>query len=93
MDNKITKEKLDKYYLITHSALELAKKNIGERKEFFGEFIDMIERYLKDAKYFQGKKDFVNSSAALNYAHGWLDAGARLGLFDVNHDNELFTVD
>jgi hypothetical protein len=35
----------------------------------------------------------VNAFAALNYAHGWLDAGARLGLFDVDHDSTLFTVD
>jgi hypothetical protein len=35
----------------------------------------------------------VTAFAALNYAHGWLDAGARLGLFDVGKDNVLFTVD
>jgi len=29
----------------------------------------------------------------LNYAHGWLDAGARLGIFDVKGDSRLFTVD
>ena len=39
------------------------------------------------------KGDLVNAFAALNYAHGWLDAGARLGLFDVDGDNVLFTVD
>ena len=33
------------------------------------------------------------SIAALNYAHGWLDAGARLGLFDVGKDNGLVSVD
>ena len=38
------------------------------------------------------KKDFLNSFAALNYAHGWLDCGASLGVFDV-HDSTLFTVD
>ena len=37
--------------------------------------------------------DIVTAFAALNYAHGWLDAGARIGLFDVGHDSELFTVD
>ena len=34
----------------------------------------------------------VNAFAALNYAHGWLDSGARIGLFDVK-DSRLFTVD
>ena len=37
--------------------------------------------------------DYVTAFAALNYAHGWLDAGARIGVFDVNHDSKLFTVD
>jgi hypothetical protein len=52
----------------------------------------MIERYVSDAKHFFEKDDFVNAFAALNYAHGWLDAGARIGIFDV-HDSRLFTVD
>jgi len=52
----------------------------------------MIQRYIKDAYHFYEKKDFVNAFAALNYAHGWLDCGARIGIFDV-HDSELFTVD
>ena len=51
----------------------------------------MASNYLSDAKYFQKKEDIVNSFAALNYAHGWIDSGVRLGIFDV-HDNKLFTV-
>ena len=42
---------------------------------------------------FAKKGDLVTAFAALNYAHGWLDAGARLGFFDVGKDNVLFTVD
>ena len=38
------------------------------------------------------KENYVLAFAALNYAHGWLDAGARIGLFKVK-DNRLFTVD
>ena len=56
------------------------------------DFLDMIERYIKDAEHFEKKGEIVDAFAALNYAHGWLDAGARLGLFDV-HDSKLFTVD
>ena len=52
----------------------------------------MIDMYIRDAFYFYEKKDFVNAFAALNYAHGWLDAGARIGLWKVN-DNKLFVVD
>ena len=54
--------------------------------------LDMIERYIKDAGHFYKKGDIVNAFAALSYAHGWLDAGARIGLWDV-HDSKLFTVD
>ena len=57
------------------------------------DFLDMAKRYYSDAKHFQEKGDVVLAFAALNYAHGWLDAGARLGLFDVDGDNVLFTVD
>ena len=56
------------------------------------DFLDMIKRYILDAEHFAQKDDKVNAFAALNYAHGWLDAGARIGLFDV-HDSSLFTVD
>jgi hypothetical protein len=54
---------------------------------------DMAQRYFSDARHFEKKGDIVTAFAALNYAHGWLDAGARLGLFDVGHDDKLFTVD
>lgn len=94
MQNTITKQKLLKYFEITESALAMAKSSadrLNMPKERT-DFIDMIERYVSDAHHFEEKKDFINAFAALNYAHGWLDAGARLGLFDV-HDSRLFTVD
>ena len=94
MKNKatITKEKLEKYFKITSKALKKAKKNIIKGKESQAkEIIEMVENYLSDAKHFQLKKDFVNCFGALNYAHGWLDAGVRLDIFDVN-DDKLFTV-
>ncbi|MCK4522275.1 MAG: DUF357 domain-containing protein [Nanoarchaeota archaeon] len=92
--DKITELKLKKYFSVTSRALEKAKKSRNKlgMKEKRDDFLDMIERYFSDAKYFYKKGDFVNAFAALNYAHGWLDAGARIGLFDV-HDSKLFTVD
>ena len=94
MKNKatITKEKLEKYFKITSEALKKAKKNIIKGKESQAkEIIEMVENYLSDAKHFQLKKDFVNCFGALNYAHGWLDSGVRLDVFDVK-DDKLFTV-
>lgn len=94
--DKITEEKLDKYFTVTGKALEKVKvgkeKNINW-KEAAEDFLDMAQRYYDDAKHFQEKGDIVTAFAALNYAHGWLDAGARIGLFDVGNDNVLFTVD
>ena len=91
----VTKERLEKYENITKEALALAKESgnrLPEHDETRKDFLDMIERYVKDAKHFEEQGDIVNAFAALNYAHGWLDAGARIGLFDV-HDSRLFTVD
>ena len=94
MQDKITEQKLEKYFSVTEKALSLAEKSrnktgLDKERE---DFLDMIKRYISDAKHFKEKGDVVTAFAALNYAHGWLDAGARLGIFDV-HDNKLFTVD
>lgn len=90
---EITEEKLTKYFAITEEALAMAKANINaDFKERADDAIDMVERYLSDAKHFKEKDDFVNAFAALNYAHGWLDCGARNDLFLVK-DSRLFTVD
>ena len=92
---EITDEKLEKYFDITGQALKKAKDNITKddsKKDSALEFLDMAQRYFKDAKFFKEKNDYVNAFAALSYAHGWLDAGARIKLFDVN-DSKLFTVD
>lgn len=92
MENKITREKLEKYFDLTTKALKQVKKNIvKEKKKEAKEIIDMVSNYLSDAEYFRKKGDFVNSFAALNYAHGWLDAGVRLEIFDVR-DSKLFTI-
>lgn len=96
MDDVITLEKLDKYQDVTKRALSKAKICVPKDTHFYKiaqDYYDMAQRYFDDATHFREKGDWVNSFAALNYAHGWLDAGARLGLFDVDHDNTLFTVD
>jgi len=92
--NIITIEKIKKYTDITSRALNIAKKsdnrtNMHKERE---DIINMVECYLSDSKYFFENNDYINAFAALNYAHGWLDSGARLGIFDV-HDSILFTVD
>lgn len=90
--NTITDAKLDKYFDITSRALKKVKIVAGHKKQA-EDALDMAKRYFSDAQHFRAKGDYINAFAAVNYAHGWLDAGARLGLFDVGHDSELFTVD
>ena len=94
--NTITQEKINKYFSITERAL--AKVKIAKEKKInwqakAEDFLDMAQRYFSDANHYFKKKDWVTAFAALNYAHGWLDAGARLGLFDVDGDDELFIIE
>ncbi len=94
MTNLVTDEKLEKYFKVSREALQKAKEhpenlNLDNARE---EFLDMIERYINDADHFKKNGEIVNAFAALNYAHGWLDAGAKIGLWDV-HDSDLFTKD
>jgi hypothetical protein len=92
MDNEITIEKVKKYFDLTESALEIVKENIVSGKEEESrEIIDMVTNYVSDAHHFFDKEDLVNTFAALNYAHGWLDSGVRLKVFEVD-DDRLFTV-
>jgi len=90
-------EKLEKYFKLTGEALEKASKSkealtLDRMKNARDDFLDMAKRYFKDAKHFDDKDDKLNALIAVCYAHAFLDAGARLGLFDVK-DNELFMVD
>lgn len=92
MIDKITKEKLEKYFVLTSTALKEVKKNIIKGKaKYAKEIIEMVENYLSDARHFKKNEDFVNAFSALNYAHGWLDSGVRLDIFDVKND-KLFTI-
>ena len=86
------REKLDRYFDLTERGLVEANSNVIAGKDAeAGEIIGMVENYVSDARHFEGKDDWVNAFAALAYAHGWLDCGVRLGVFDVS-DDELFTV-
>ena len=90
--NIIKKEKLNKYFSLTETALNEVKKNIIKgREKAAKEIIEMVENYISDAHHFFEKGDLVDAFAALNYAHGWLDSGVRLEIFDVK-DDKLFTV-
>lgn len=92
MEDRVTKDRIEKYRNLTQEALKLAESSIikGKEKEA-KEIIDMVENYLSDAEYFEKKGEIVDAFAALNYAHGWLDSGVRLDVFKVK-DKRLFTI-
>src|SRR3989344_5975902 len=99
----VSDEKILKYFKVSGDAIKKVKlsknklENISLPNHKNGcearlDMLDMIERYYSDANYFEKKGERVMAFGCLNYAHGWLDAGARLGFFDVS-DATLFTVD
>jgi hypothetical protein len=90
--DKITIENIKKYREITRKALDIARKSINKSKEKEArEILSMAENYMSDSKHFESKDDLVNAFGAIYYAHGWLDCGARLGIFNV-FDSSLFTI-
>ena len=97
MGSTVSKAKLDRYFSITAEALGKVKlSKFGDvcfnPNDIAKDFLDMAERYYHDAEYFRKKGDMVTAFAAVTYAHAWLDAGARLGLFKVK-DSRLFASD
>ncbi len=92
INNTITKEKLDRYFAITTEAFEIVKKSVIKDKETYAkEIFEMVNNYISDAHHFKNRGDWVLAFAALNYAHGWIDSGVRLDVFEVT-DDRLFTV-
>ena len=95
MNDTITEAKIDRYLDITKRALDKLKVVTPERsfsKKLADDFLNMAMSYYNDAKHFRENGDFVTAFAAVNYAHGWIDCGARIGLWDVGQDDQLFTL-
>jgi uncharacterized protein len=91
-NDTITPVKLSKYFSVSRSAFQKASDAVNkDRKSDAAIILDMSGRYISDAEFFRKNGDFINAFAALNYAHGWLDTGSKLGIFDVT-DSDLFVV-
>ncbi|MEK6959854.1 MAG: DUF357 domain-containing protein [Nanoarchaeota archaeon] len=92
----IDESELDRAFAVTRAALDKAKISkplSDEESKRAAVMLDMASRYFNDASFFRSNGDLLNAFGAVYYAHGWLDAGARIGLFDVGCDSKLFTVD
>jgi hypothetical protein len=95
MPDTISAEKIDQYLDTTWRALEklrIAAPPRSFNRKLADDFLTMARSYFEDAKHFRSVGDYVNAFASVNYAHGWLDCGARIGLFDVGGDDQLFTL-
>ena len=94
MEDEKIKELLYRYRKISKEALQLAKKAEKAKgmENWAEEVLDIAEAYINDSEYFEKKNDLLRALASIAYAHGWLDAGARIGLYKVKN-SRLFTVD
>ena len=88
-------EKTDRYGELLAQALKectVAPPAGTPMAEAAEECYEMAVSYFEDGSHFREQGDRVNALAAFSYGHAWLDAGARVGLFDVPTDGHLFTV-
>ena len=88
-------ENTDRYEELLAAALEAATVAPPEgtpMADAATECAEMARSYLEDGRHFRAEDDPVNALAAFAYGHGWLDAGARVGLFEVPEEGHLFTV-
>jgi hypothetical protein len=89
-------EKTDRYGEMLADALDAAAPvsppgtPLGEAA---AEVYEMAESYLDDGRHFRANDDPVNALASYSYGYGWLDAGVRIGLFEIPAETELFTTD
>jgi len=89
-------EKTNRYGELLTEALEAATIAPPEgtpMAEAAADCYEMASSYLEDGTHFRERGDLVNALASFSYGHAWLDAGARIGLFDVPTEGHLFTVE
>ena len=91
----VTNARINKYLALTEKALDKVSV-IGEPdSEDYAkaqDILEMVGAYLSDSKYFLSEERGDDAFAAINYAHGWLDCGVRLGYLDGKGDWQLFTL-
>ncbi len=86
---------LDRYLRLTREALDAVGPGTPERSFLRGgsdDLLAMARAYLADAEHFAAIGDRDRALAAVSYAHGWIDAGVRLGLLDGKGDGARFTL-
>jgi hypothetical protein len=88
-------EKTDRYEAMLAEALSAATVAVQSGTplgDAAAECEEMARSYLDDGRHFRERDDLVNALASFSYGYGWLDAGVRMGLFEVPDGSHLFTV-
>ncbi len=88
-------ELLEQYLRLTAEALARIRPTPPGRSFLAGaaeDYLTMARSYLADAQHFRDRGDPNRALAAVSYAHGWLDAGVRLGLLDGGDDDARYTL-
>ena len=91
----VTLERINKYLDLTAKALakvsiigEKGTDDYAKAEDILG----MVNAYHSDANFFLSEGRGDDAFAAVNYAHGWIDCGVRLGYLDGKGDWQLFTL-
>jgi len=82
-------QRAEKYRGLTEQALKeikLAEALCKEDKKIAEDFLRITRDYFNDGCYYLRKGDFVTAIASFSYAHAWLDAGIRAGLFFATNE-------
>ena len=91
----VTLERINKYLDLTAKAVAKVSIIADEGTEGFAkgeDILGMVNAYHSDAKFFLSEGRGDDAFAAVNYAHGWIDCGVRLGYLDGKGDWRLFTL-
>lgn len=82
MEAETAKDRAERYIALTEQALRSLHPSTESENaaQQAGEVLDTASRYLSDSKYFCSKGDFISALSTVNYAHGWIDAGKKLGV-------------
>ncbi len=89
------KTKVRHYRKLTQEALqiiELIPKLTAKEQKIADDFLSMARNYFSDGLHFEQQNELLTALAAYSYAHAWLDAGVRAGLFDAKENDRLFTL-
>lgn len=87
-------EKVKRYENLLRQALKKAEFAPIKHSHMYvvaQDYHTMAKSYYNDGIHFVKVNDPVNALICFSYGHAWLDAGAKLGIFNVDDEN-LFTI-